>query len=57
MELVCSVTSGALLCSGGACKELDIETVAVYSDADKNFLRTKGAIQAHYISPSLSPNS
>ena len=36
---------------------MDIETVAVYSDADKNSLHTKGAIQAHYISHSLSLES
>jgi pyruvate carboxylase subunit A len=34
-----------------ACRELGIETVAIYSDADSNALHTRYADQAHHIGP------
>ena len=40
-----------------ACRDLGIETVAIYSDADKYAPHTKEATQAHYIGPSLPPKS
>jgi pyruvate carboxylase subunit A len=40
-----------------ACRELDISTVAVYSEADKNALFAKYADEAAYIGPSPSSQS
>jgi len=40
-----------------ACRELDVSTVAVYSDADKNALFPKYADEAYHIGPSPSSQS
>jgi pyruvate carboxylase subunit A len=40
-----------------ACRELDIASVAVYSDADKNALFARYADEAYYIGPSPAPES
>ncbi len=40
-----------------ACKELDVATVAVYSEADKNALFAKYADEAYFIGPSPSSKS
>jgi acetyl-CoA carboxylase biotin carboxylase subunit len=40
-----------------ACKEMGIETIAVYSDADKDSLPVKAADQAVHIGPALSYKS
>ncbi|GGB62112.1 acetyl-CoA carboxylase biotin carboxylase subunit [Virgibacillus dakarensis] len=40
-----------------ACKEMDIETVAVYSEADKEALHVKLADEAYCIGPKLSKDS
>ncbi|WP_106497181.1 acetyl-CoA carboxylase biotin carboxylase subunit [Lentibacillus sp. Marseille-P4043] len=40
-----------------ACKELDIETVAVYSEADKDSLHVQLADEAYCIGPTLSKDS
>ncbi|MHC1576587.1 MAG: ATP-binding protein, partial [Methanosarcinaceae archaeon] len=40
-----------------ACKELDVSTVAVYSEADKEALFTKYADEAYFIGPSPSSKS
>ena len=40
-----------------ACKEMDIETVAVYSEADKESLHVQLADEAYCIGPSLSKDS
>ncbi|SES82796.1 acetyl-CoA carboxylase, biotin carboxylase subunit [Oceanobacillus limi] len=40
-----------------ACKELDIETVAVYSEADKESLHVQLADEAYCIGPTLSKDS
>lgn len=40
-----------------ACKELDIETVAVYSEADQESLHVKLADEAYCIGPALSKDS
>lgn len=40
-----------------ACRDLDIKTVAVYSDADKDAPHVKAADEAYYIGPSLPPKS
>jgi pyruvate carboxylase subunit A len=40
-----------------ACRELDINTVAVYSEADKNALFAKYADEAYYIGPSPASES
>jgi acetyl-CoA carboxylase biotin carboxylase subunit len=41
----------------GACRELSIKTVAVYSDADRGGLHAKEADEAYHIGPSLPPKS
>ncbi|MBN1190206.1 MAG: acetyl-CoA carboxylase biotin carboxylase subunit [Dehalococcoidales bacterium] len=40
-----------------ACRELDIASVAVYSEADKDALFAKYATEAYYLGPSPSPES
>jgi pyruvate carboxylase subunit A len=40
-----------------ACRELGIETVAIYSDADSNALHTRYADQAHHIGPASPSES
>ncbi|HEX7064588.1 MAG TPA: acetyl-CoA carboxylase biotin carboxylase subunit [Bacillales bacterium] len=40
-----------------ACKELDIETVAVYSEADRDALHTRMADEAYCIGPAASKDS
>jgi pyruvate carboxylase subunit A len=40
-----------------ACRELGIETVAIYSDADSNALHTRYADQAHHIGPAAPSES
>ena len=40
-----------------ACKELNIETVAVYSEADKESLHVQLADEAYCIGPALSKDS
>ena len=40
-----------------ACKELDIETVAVYSEADRDALHVQMADEAYCIGPHLSKDS
>ena len=40
-----------------ACRELGVQTVAVYSEADKNALFTKYADEAYYIGPAPSSQS
>ncbi|MFA5907063.1 MAG: biotin carboxylase N-terminal domain-containing protein, partial [Desulfobacula sp.] len=40
-----------------ACKEMGIETIAVYSDADKDSLPVKAADEAIHIGPALSYKS
>lgn len=40
-----------------ACKELDIETVAIYSDVDKDSLHVQLADEAYCIGPALSKDS
>ena len=40
-----------------ACKELGIQTVAVYSEADKEALHVKLADEAYCIGPKLSKDS
>ena len=40
-----------------ACRELDVKTVAVYSEVDKNALFAKYADEAHYIGPAPASQS
>src|SRR3990170_5236171 len=40
-----------------ACRELEVKTVAVYSEVDKNALFAKYADEAHYIGPAPAPQS
>jgi 3-methylcrotonyl-CoA carboxylase alpha subunit len=40
-----------------ACKELGVQTVAVYSDADQNALHVRGADEALYIGPAIPKES
>ena len=40
-----------------ACKEMDIETVAVYSEADKESLHVQLADEAYCIGPTASKDS
>src|SRR3989304_2743948 len=40
-----------------ACRELDVKTVAVYSEVNKNALFAKYADEAHYIGPAPAPQS
>ncbi|HEX6922641.1 MAG TPA: acetyl-CoA carboxylase biotin carboxylase subunit [Bacillales bacterium] len=40
-----------------ACKELDVETVAIYSEADKDALHTRMADEAYCIGPAASKDS
>jgi pyruvate carboxylase subunit A len=40
-----------------ACRELGIETAAIYSDADQNALHTRYADQAHHIGPAAPSES
>src|SRR3989304_6572744 len=40
-----------------ACRELDVKTVAVYSEVDKNALFAKYADEAYYIGPAPAPQS
>lgn len=40
-----------------ACKELDVETVAVYSEADRDALHVQMADEAYCIGPNLSKDS
>jgi acetyl-CoA carboxylase biotin carboxylase subunit len=39
------------------CREMDLKTVAVYSDADRNSLHVRFADEAHHIGPSASNES
>src|SRR5512136_1883100 len=40
-----------------ACRELDIASVAIYSDADRDALFAKYATEAYYVGPAPAPES